>query len=286
MVKMGAPIPSMVSMFETLQNLEVVIRTAFGDSARSYKRNGGIPDQGLAQGNGSGPQAFVALSSSMMDVMKKDGHGAQITAPISGDTSRTAVEIYVDDADQSKDAERPTDTRLAVAAGLQTSVDDWQGYLKATGGALVPWKSFWHWIDFDWKDGNWSYADTSETPFEFKMTDADGHRTTIDLVHHDEGRKTLGTFIAPSGSWNTAIEKIVEKVTSRLERAWKAPTERREMWLGMEMTLKKTIEYPLTAMYASTKEWEEVDKKIRKVYLPKSGFNRNIPTAILHGPTN
>ena len=38
MVKMGAPIPAMVSMFETLQNLEVVIRTAFGDSARSYKK--------------------------------------------------------------------------------------------------------------------------------------------------------------------------------------------------------------------------------------------------------
>ena len=144
MVELGAPLLSMVSMFETLQNLKVVVRAAFGDSSRSYKREGQVPDQGLAQGNGSGPQAFVLLSSPIMDAMDKEGHRALITAPISGNKARMAMEGYVDDADQSKDAESPTDTQISVATDLQTAVNNWQGYLKVTGGALVLWKSFWH----------------------------------------------------------------------------------------------------------------------------------------------
>ena len=51
------------------------------------------------------------------------------------------------------------------------------------------------------------------------MSDADGNQVTIDLVHHDEGRKILSTFIAPSGSWETTIKKTLEKIEARLERA-------------------------------------------------------------------
>ena len=58
------------------------------------------------------------------------------------------------------------------------------------------------------------------------------------------------------------------------------------MWIGMEMTLKKTIEYPLPAMYTSETQWEAINREIRRVYLPKSGFNRNLPRVILYGPTN
>ena len=51
------------------------------------------------------------------------------------------------------------------------------------------------------------------------MLDTEGNQATIDLVHHDKDRKTLGTFIAPSRSWDSVIEKTLEKVTGRLERA-------------------------------------------------------------------
>ena len=116
------------------------------------------------------------------------------------------------------------------------------------------------------------------------MTGADGKEASIELVSHDEGRKTLGTYIAPSGSWDTAIMKMLKKVDKRIAAARKVKVERRDMWLGTKMMLKTTIEYPLTAMYADKRQWDQVDKKIRKTYLPKSGFNSNLPAAILQGP--
>ena len=113
--------------------------------------------------------------------------------------------------------------------------------LTRNRGALVPWKSFWHWIDFEWKEGKWSYAKTRESDFDFKMTDTDGNEASIKLVPHDEGRKTLGTYIAPSGSWDMAITKMLEKVNNRMTTAWKVQVERKDMWLGTEMTLKKRL---------------------------------------------
>ena len=77
---------------------------------------------------------------------------------------------------------------------------------------------------------------------------------------------------------------MFKKVDKRMAAARKVKVERRDMWLGTEMTLKKTIKYPLTAMYAHKRQWDQVNKKIRKTYLPKSGFNRNLPAAILQGP--
>jgi hypothetical protein len=44
-----------------------------------------------------------------------------------------------------------------VPKGLQKSVDTWEGGLKATGGAIVPEKTFWYLIDFTWNGGEWRY---------------------------------------------------------------------------------------------------------------------------------
>ena len=157
MLSMGANISSLTSMFSALQNMKVKIRTSHGDSIEMYE-SGQPPDQGVAQGNGCGPQSYASLSSPMMDAMDREGHGAIVITPISRESSRIAMDAYVDDADQSKDVESKDENWTDVAAALNEAVRSWSGYLRASGGALVPGKSFWYMVDFTWKDGKWKYS--------------------------------------------------------------------------------------------------------------------------------
>jgi hypothetical protein len=48
-------------------------------------------------------------------------------------------------------------TVTEVLSMLQGAVDTWEGGLKATCGALVPEKTFWYFIEFEWVNGEWRY---------------------------------------------------------------------------------------------------------------------------------
>jgi hypothetical protein len=69
------------------------IRTAFGDSTDSY---GGaawtipLPPQGIYQGNGLGPTAWLIISSNLLDIMRRLGYGAFYKTALSGDTLEIA----------------------------------------------------------------------------------------------------------------------------------------------------------------------------------------------------
>jgi len=64
--RLGIPCPPILAMLETIQNMQHYIRTAFGESTRSY---GGDPSkpatQGILQGNGAGPAGSVGLLSAL-----------------------------------------------------------------------------------------------------------------------------------------------------------------------------------------------------------------------------
>jgi len=40
---------------------------------------------------------------------------------------------------------------------MQQVVTNWEGLLRATGGALVPDKCFWYLIAFEYKNNKWHY---------------------------------------------------------------------------------------------------------------------------------
>ena len=61
------------STVETLQVLEHHIRTEFGDSSKSYTGSKVKPLQGIVQGYGAAPMGWVAISSSLIKMMGKEG---------------------------------------------------------------------------------------------------------------------------------------------------------------------------------------------------------------------
>ena len=66
---------------------------------------------------------------------------------------------------------------------LQDVVDHWEGGVRATGGALVPTKSWWYLIDFVWEDNKWRYSSKEDIPGDITIRDVDGQsRVTLERL--------------------------------------------------------------------------------------------------------
>ena len=74
----------------------------------------------------------------------------------------------------------------------------WQGMLRMTGDELVPHKSQFVPIDFEWKEGKWSYAKNVDV--ELKMEDHKRVEESLDSLQPSEAKKMLGVYTAADGN--------------------------------------------------------------------------------------
>ena len=119
--------------------------------------------------------------------------------------------VFVDDADLCATAKIQDAAYTAVVEAMQESADEWEGGLRATGGAIQPPKSFWWLINFEWNDGEWSYSTVDETPASITMLNDDGEREEITRLEVHEAERTLGFEMAPDGNMNKQFEVLLEK---------------------------------------------------------------------------
>jgi len=104
-----------------------------------------------------------------------------------------------------------------VQEEMQNSVNQWEGLLRTTGGALVPTKYFWYLIDFQYMNNKWTYVTKSQHPGQLTIKDDQQHRVTIPQLKMNKARCTLGVRLAPDGNWETELQYLLS-VTSD----WKA----------------------------------------------------------------
>ena len=283
--RVGVPLPPIICMFSTLQNLEHCIRTAYGDSKLAY---GGIlwvvPMQGVMQGNGAGPAIWAIVSTPLLNMMREEGFGTHFSTSLTGDRVNFVGYAFVDDTDLVHTAKDMQTSGLQVALEMQEGLDLWEGGLKATGGAIVPQKSFWYLIDFKWSSGNWRYATTKDVEATLEVTDHMGNRKTIERLEPSASRKTLGFFMAPDGN-NKGEVAFLRKAT----QVWGSQVEtghldRETAWAALTTTIMKTIEYPLLALTLSEDECTHIMAPVLMQGLSKSGINRTMKRDIVYAP--
>jgi hypothetical protein len=68
---------------ETLENMIFRIRTATGDSQKSYRHSVGTPIHGTGQGSCASPAIWFLVCSLLMDCLSKLGHGMTLQDVIS-----------------------------------------------------------------------------------------------------------------------------------------------------------------------------------------------------------
>jgi hypothetical protein len=205
MQRNGVPKSAIDCLFSTLQNATHQVRTGYGDSTSYY---GGlywiIPMHGIGQGNGAGPAVWAVLSTPLLNLLPKLGFGCFLISPITNIQKNFVGYSIVDDTDLIHS--NPLDTSYTeVIQKMQHSLDTWEGGLKATGGAIVPEKTFWHLIDFKISPGSWRYKSIQECPGSLYVQDINGVRQEIRRFEASHAETTLGVDLVLHHMENTQL---------------------------------------------------------------------------------
>jgi hypothetical protein len=147
-------------MFGTLEQVEHYVRTNFGDSTTSCACIE-IPFQGIYQGNGAGPGIWMLVCIPIINMLKAAGFGFKVINVMSKESFSFVCFAFVDDTDLVHSSEYASNEYESEVEQLieemQSVVDTWEGGLRASGGALVPSKSYWYLIHFKFLNNQWKH---------------------------------------------------------------------------------------------------------------------------------
>ena len=115
--------------------MKMFLRTSCGMSSSYYSGNAAQLFQGMMQGNGAGPPAWMIISIFLVRYLHKKNAVTHLMTPISRLVVAIAALICVDDTDLHafNDGDSITEEIVRKAQRL---VDTWHAVLQVTGGDL------------------------------------------------------------------------------------------------------------------------------------------------------
>ena len=201
----GVPLPHIISMFSAIQRMQFSLRTAFGDSDDTFNSEGlPHPFQGVLQGNGGGPAVWLAISAFLLKALYAQGCFSTISTPISAALSMLVGFLFVDDTDLIIWS-NPGESAQDVIQRLQTTINTWQGTLRASGGELKPIKCTWSLLDFQWRGGVVKPRPDSHSPAIITVSDHSGNQVPISRIATDEAEEAVGAYSCLNGSMQPQI---------------------------------------------------------------------------------
>jgi hypothetical protein len=136
-------------------------------------------------------------------MLRQLGFGFWAIAAITGAQIYTMGFAFVDDIDLFHTGQ-PLQTGEDLIPEMQQAVNAWEKGITATGGSLVPSKSYWGLLDHKWDPqmATWALWSISETPVHLSIREVESEdMTRLRRVKLAEVVKTLGVIL------NLASEK-------------------------------------------------------------------------------
>ena len=152
----GMPQAPLHTMFSTIQQMKMKVRTGYGESTLQYGGFNTPSMQGTCQGNGASPTIWVGVSSILIKSLYQQGFQSQITCPITKSSMKMVGLMYVDDADLIH-LDNSVTSRIQMKKKLQNILNCWNSGLKQSGGSPSAQKCYWYSIQMYRDKYNWKY---------------------------------------------------------------------------------------------------------------------------------
>jgi hypothetical protein len=276
--RQGLPVSAARFMFQPIYEMDHTVRTGYGTSTSHYSAQE-HPLHGILQGNGAGPCIWVMVSSPLFDHLRALNHGATTNDSVKGNTQRTPVFAFVDDAD-AVETTANDDQPLTKPQALLTT---WGRDLRTIGGNLKWSKCFWQWLKHKWSaTDRWSVQSIRETDDQLIIITATGTTHVLERAEITKGTMALGIMFSANGSMKDEVLHLRSKGTQWADKLRTAKITKTEAWFALNQCILRTIHYPLLATTISKEDFGFILSPILKVALPKSGICRNMPRAVVY----
>jgi hypothetical protein len=255
MQRLGVPKGPVASLFGVLQRSIHRVRTAYGDSETCFVSDPADPIQGIGQGNGCGPAGWVALSTPIMMMLRQLGFGFWTLSAITCKLFYTMGFAFVDDIDLFHTGQ-DLQTGKDLIPEMQQAVNWWEKGITATGGSLVPQKSYWGLLDHKWDPltAKWSLRSIDETPGEITIRKVNSDEMeNLRRIEPTEAVKTLGVMLNLEGTDTAEASYLREKSEVWAEHIRTGVITKNDAWYALNTTVMKTMEYPMAAICLSRK---------------------------------
>ena len=285
MRRLGMPKNPIHSMFATLQSASHKIRTAYGVSDKTYGPGRDPPLQGIGQGNGAGPAGWAVISTPLINMMRTAGFGFSLFTALTVSAVSFVCYAFVDDTDLVHTAKDVHTRGPEILTEMQRALDHWEGGLKATGGALVPEKSYWYLIDFIWTGEKWRYATKIDIPGDISINNVDDSgRDTLRRFEANIAKETLGVFLAMDGNNKEETHHLRKKAVAFADCIRTGFLTREDATYALHRTIMKTLEYPIVATTMDKAQWDYIMAPLLAATLPRMGYVQSFPRDIVYSP--
>ena len=284
--RLGIPEPPVISMLTTIKNMKHHIRTNYGDSTFFMDNNGSLrPFQGILQGNGAAPTTWVVISAVLIQMLKEAGNGGFFKEPIAGLSYHITGFAFVDDTDLIALNMRDHNiTEWEVLEEMQECINRWQGGLWASGGAIVPEKSFVYPIAFNFNEkGEWRYKTLQEVDYSFTVKDHTGQQSDLPQKECNMSSCTLGVELAPDGNNDAMVASLRQKAEEWGSNVRSGHLNRHEAWLALNSTIMRSLLYPLPALTLTEEQCTKIMAPVIAAGLNCLGVSSKMPRKIVYG---
>ena len=168
---------------------------------------------------------------------------------------------------------------------MQGVLDNWDGLLRATGGALEKSKSYWYLLDYERRNGKWCYKSLQSIPGDISLhNDETQQKEPIERLAVHTGKKALGIFTRPDGKMKEEIQYLRGKTEDWATRIRTRHIRTEDAWYCLTASIMKTVEYPLVTSSFTKKECSYIMAPILEAGLPAIHTQRRLPRVLVHGP--
>jgi hypothetical protein len=181
-------------------------------------------------------------------------------------------------------------TKRELRDHLEKDAQSWEKLLFSSGGTLELKKCFYYLATWKWDVEGEA---TLETPEEQQGQGIDqlqmtsGNATTTTPITHlapSKGHRTLGVRLALDGNMDMEFDFVKKKADKLATGLFASKISRFDARLAKGSSVKSSLSYSLVATTFTYDQCGKIDSLIRRALLAKTGFNRNLPKVIAHGP--
>ena len=170
---------------------------------------------------------------------------------------------------------------------LQLAEEDaqrWNDVLHTSGAALNDLKCSYHFLHFDFSLSGIAFARGSlADPVISIRYNASSNKTRLKPIGNYSPHKTLGTWKAPAGEDVIGSKKLKEKNSHHTKVITNSPFDCRDAWAYYHSVYLPSITYVLPSTNILKKTLLSMQHEIKVALLPKCGYNRNTPSAVVYG---